>query len=264
MSALILRLAGPMQSWGERSAFNAQRDSASFPTRSGLIGMFAAAQGLARGESLERYDALEFIVRVDRPGTRLTDYHTVGGGFPKERTAATAGGAHKGDAVITERQYLADAVFVVAVSGPDETVRDIAEALRRPHWAPYLGRRACVPDEPLLLRTSVSDPEAELRERVPLSPPDRGTPRGAAEPGRVLVEFYRERPTEGSSELTATDIPVSFGQRDRSYRKRVLYKADEQLPVELRESSNRLHERLVDYALAGATDAEGGTDEPAA
>lgn len=264
MNALILRLAGPMQSWGERSAFNAQRDSAPFPTRSGLIGMFAAAQGLAHGESLERYDALEFTVRVDRPGTRLTDYHTVGGGYPKERTAATAGGSNKGSAVITERQYLADAVFVVAVSGSGETVRDIAEALRRPHWAPYLGRRACVPDEPLLLRAAVSDPDAELRGRVPLSPPDRGTPRGEVEAGKVLVEFYRERRTAKSSELSANDVPVSFGPHDRGYRKRVLYKTVEQLPVELRESDIGLHERLVDYALEGAAGAEGGTDEPAA
>lgn len=261
MTALILRLAGPLQSWGERSAFNSLRDSAPFPTRSGLIGMFAAAQGLERGASLERYDALEFIVRVDRPGTRLTDYHTVGGGFPKERTAATAGGSHKGAAVITERQYLADAVFVVAVRGPEETVRDLAQALRRPHWAPYLGRRACVPDEPLLLRADVSDPELELRERVPLSAPDRGVPQGVAEPGCVLVEFYDERQEEGASELSVTDVPVSFGPSDRGYRKRVLYQTVRQLPLELRDSETELIERLIDYALGGE-ESPGGTHEP--
>ena len=39
---LLLRLAGPLQSWGERSHFN-ERDTARFPTRSGVIGMLAAA-----------------------------------------------------------------------------------------------------------------------------------------------------------------------------------------------------------------------------
>lgn len=261
MTALILRLAGPMQAWGERSAFNSLRDSAPFPTRSGLIGMFAAVQGLERGASLERYDALEFLVRVDRPGTRLTDYHIVGGGFPKERTAATAGGSHKDAAVVTERQYLADAVFVVAVRGPQETVRDIAEALRRPHWAPYLGRRACVPDEPLLLRMGVNDPELELRERVPLSAPDRNVPRGSAEPGRVLVEFYGERQETDSSELSVADVPVSFGPSDRGYRKRALYQTVRQLPDELRDTGTDLVERLIDYALGGE-ESVGGTHEP--
>ncbi|MFI9724576.1 type I-E CRISPR-associated protein Cas5/CasD [Streptomyces sp. NPDC052396] len=169
MTALLLRLAGPLQSWGERSALSAVRDSAAFPTRSALIGMFAAAQGFDRHRGLEDYAGLEFIIRIDRPGVRLTDYHTVGGGLPKERTLATAGGSHKGDAVITRRQYLADAAFVVAVCGPEQDTTRIAEALQHPHWSPYLGRRACVPDEPLLLSAQVTDPETELHLHVPLS-----------------------------------------------------------------------------------------------
>ena len=49
---LLLRLAGPLQSWGMLSHFN-ERDTARFPTRSGVIGLLAAALGIARDEPLD-------------------------------------------------------------------------------------------------------------------------------------------------------------------------------------------------------------------
>ncbi|MFI1393237.1 type I-E CRISPR-associated protein Cas5/CasD [Streptomyces griseoaurantiacus] len=250
MSGLVLRLAGPLQSWGERSAFTPVRDTAPFPTRSALIGLFAAAEGIGRGDGgIDRYDSLQITVRVDRPGTRIVDYHTVGGGMPKARTAATSGGSNKGAAVITRRHYLSDAVFVVAVSGPAQTLARLADALRNPHWAPYLGRRSCVPDEPFLLRADVEDPERELLTRVPLS---HSTPAGTADMP-IAVEFLRERPpTEQSASsadtLDVNDIPVSFSPRGRSHRMRRLYRTVEQLPQALTGPQHSLLRRLIDYA----------------
>ena len=58
MSGLLLRLAGPLQSWGERSAFGV-RDTSAFPTRSGVIGMFAAAEGRNRTAALDDYTQLD-------------------------------------------------------------------------------------------------------------------------------------------------------------------------------------------------------------
>jgi CRISPR system Cascade subunit CasD len=196
VTGLLLRLAGPLQSWGERSAFAAVRDSAPFPTRSGLIGMFAAAEGRSRDQDLAPYAGLEFTVRIDRPGARLIDYHTVGGGYPDHLTAATSGGKHKGDAVITRRHYLADAVFVVAVTGPQDTIARIADALREPHWAPYLGRRSCAPDEPLLLRAHTADPVQELLTRVPLSEPEPRPGHSLQPETTIPVEFLWERPRD--------------------------------------------------------------------
>ncbi|MER6694785.1 type I-E CRISPR-associated protein Cas5/CasD [Streptomyces minutiscleroticus] len=253
MSALLLRLAGPLQSWGERSVFTTVRDSAPFPTRSALIGIFAAAEGLGRDDGgLERYEDLQLTVRVDRPGVRLTDYHTVGGGLPKAQTAATSGGSNKGAAVITRRHYLADAVFVVAVAGPDDTTARLAGALRRPHWAPYLGRRSCVPDEPFVLRDHVDDPERELCTRVPLS---RATPTNRNGDGTetVAVTFLREQPPTGDPAqpvdiLDVNDVPVSFAQHGRSHRARRLYRSVEQLPQDLTGPPPTLLRRLIDYA----------------
>lgn len=252
MRGLLLRLAGPLQSWGERSAFTAQRDTAPFPTRSALIGMFAAADGIGRDDTgaLDRDQALEFTVRIDRPGTRLVDYHTVGGGQPKEKTAATSGGSNKGAAVITRRHYLADAVFVIAVSGPDDTIARLAEALRTPHWSPYLGRRSCVPDEPLLLRTQDGDPVDELLHHVPLSP---DTHRPATEQGTVPVTFLWEspppNPTGGSDVLTVNDMPRSFADHGRSHDRRRVHRTIEHLPAHLTASPHTLHRQLIDYAL---------------
>lgn len=262
MSGLLLRLAGPLQSWGERSAFASVRDTAPFPTRSALIGMFAAAEGIGRDEGgLDRYQDLRLTVRVDRPGIRLVDYHTVGGGFPKNRTAATSGGSNKGAAVITRRHYLSDAVFVVAVTTADDAaVRRLADALSRPHWAPYLGRRSCVPDEPFLLRRHVDDPEEELRTRVPLSrtaprAKDGGAGRGEGD-GTIAVEFLRERPrpAEGSPECVPVDVvdvndmPVTFAQHGRGHTGRRLHRTREPVPLSLAGPSETLTQRLIDYA----------------
>ncbi|MGY3680141.1 type I-E CRISPR-associated protein Cas5/CasD [Streptomyces sp. TE33382] len=79
---LLVRLAGPLQSWGISGRF-AQRDTHSRPTKSGVIGLCAAALGLPREEPLGELAEVRFGVRADRPGTPLRDYHTVGGGtFP--------------------------------------------------------------------------------------------------------------------------------------------------------------------------------------
>ncbi|MER7316235.1 type I-E CRISPR-associated protein Cas5/CasD [Streptomyces halstedii] len=254
MSGLLLRLAGPLQSWGERSAFAPVRETASFPTRSALVGMFAAAEGIARGDTagLKKYEQVRLTVRVDRPGTLLEDYHTVGGGFPKERTAATSGGSNKDAAVITRRQYLSDAVFVVAVTAPDGLAEQLAAALRRPYWAPYLGRRSCVPDEPFLLRRHVDDPEMQLLTGVPLS---------AAEPRdheaeTIAVQFLRERPLPESGPGAAADVievndmPVSFAPHGRTHTGRRLYRTVEPVSSALAGPQKTLLTRLIDYAHA--------------
>ncbi|CAL2073532.1 Type I-E CRISPR-associated protein Cas5/CasD [Streptomyces murinus] len=252
MSGLLLRLAGPLQSWGERSAFTAVRDTAAFPTRSALVGMFAASEGVGREESagLKRYEGVQLTVRVDRPGVLLPDYHTVGGGFPKARTAATSGGGNKGAAVITRRHYLADAVFVVAVTAPDDLTEQLAQALRRPYWAPYLGRRSCPPDEPFLLRGHVSDPEAELLAGVPLS---RTAPCGETE-GTIPVEFLREEPPSGAGAARSADIievndlPVSFAQQGRAHVGRSLYRTVEPVDRGMAGPQHELLDRLIAYA----------------
>ncbi|MFE0762862.1 type I-E CRISPR-associated protein Cas5/CasD [Streptomyces smyrnaeus] len=250
---MLLRLAGPLQSWGERSVFG-NRDTLPFPTRSGLIGMFAAAQGRHRDQNLDAYGALGFTVRIDRPGRLIEDFHTVGGGLPASRGLPTSEGKRRDTALVSRRHYLSDAVFVVAVTGPDRLLAQITDALETPVWAPSLGRRACMPDEPLLLHADAEDPVRELTERVPLSLGHQPAP------GRktVPVDFVWDTPPEGmaaAQRYETTDVPLSFTPGDRRFGSRPLWRTTEELPATLyapRPSSRA----LIDYTLAACAKEE--------
>jgi CRISPR system Cascade subunit CasD len=52
---------------------------------------------------------------------------------------------------LSERFYLADAVFVAAVEGDSTLLRELHAALRAPVYPPYLGRRSCPPSHPVEL-----------------------------------------------------------------------------------------------------------------
>lgn len=73
MATLLLRLAGPIQSWGVESKFEIRR-TINFPTKSGVIGMLAAAFGYSREDSLDELNRLKFGVRIDREGKLIRDY----------------------------------------------------------------------------------------------------------------------------------------------------------------------------------------------
>ena len=234
MSGLVLRLAAPLQSWGEHSAF-ADRDTLRFPTRSGLIGLFASAQGMRRGESLSRYDPLRLTVRVDRPGITLSDFHTVGGGRARNGTVLTAEGGRRSPAtatIVTRRHYLSDAVFVVAVEGEDEVLQPLAAALAKPHWQPYLGRRSCPPDQPLLLRAGAGDPVGDLATKVPVPRHLRRDPDGGVHPGEL--DFVFEGARDDATVMTElADVPDSFARLDRRYRTRAVSVTAQPVPGEL-------------------------------
>ena len=51
MAALLLRLAAPLQSWGADSKFEVRKTDRE-PTKSGVIGLLAAALGLRRDKRL--------------------------------------------------------------------------------------------------------------------------------------------------------------------------------------------------------------------
>jgi len=231
VSGLILRLAGPLQSWGEHSAFG-DRDTVRFPTRSGLIGLLASAEGRIRDEPLDRYAPLRFTVRIDRPGTLCRDFHTIGGGYPRHRTVITAEGKRRTvetATIVTTRHYLADAVFCVAVDGPDELTDTLAAAVRAPRWQPYLGRRSCPPSEPLLVRAGVADAAAELHDRVPLA---RFPQWESAEP--VSVDFVTEGSRSDAGTVTElADVPASFHRLTRRYRTRAITITARPMPAHL-------------------------------
>lgn len=131
---LLLRLEGPMQSWGYRSRFD-YRDTALEPTRSGVIGLICAAMGIARGEEILRFECIRMGVRVDKEGRPERDYHTALGVIKADGKGT--------DTVVSYRDYLADASFTVGLQSEDlQLLRNIADALQRPQWPLFLGRKA--------------------------------------------------------------------------------------------------------------------------
>lgn len=237
---LLLHLAGPLQSWGERSQFN-ERDTAPFPTRSGVIGLLAAALGRRRGESIDDLAGLSLTVRTDRPGVLLRDLHTVGGGLTGRHTVTTADGKKRTGATATllsHRYYLADAVFTAALTGDLDTLETCAGALRDPWWPPYLGRRSCPPEGPLLL--GLFDQPLHHLVHLPLA--RRAT---WADGATIRVDFHGDRPLGdlGASHRPGTDDgttpaghvnddPLTFHSRHRSYRARPRYQRTLTLPAD--------------------------------
>ena len=153
VSTLLLRLTGPLQAWGDRDRFGT-RFTQREPTKSGAIGLVAAALGRPRHDSVDDLAVLRFGVRVDEEGTLLRDYHTVGGAQRRGERYLIAGpdGRPVQRTIETTRYYLADADFLVGLEGQQVgELRTLEQALRAPVWALFLGRKACVPGVPVAL-----------------------------------------------------------------------------------------------------------------
>lgn len=146
---LLLRLEAPLQSYGERAKWDF-RDTAYFPTKSGVIGILACALGLKRGspEIVSLTERLVVSVRADNPGSISRDFQTVSGII---RTAEGGQRGNKGElsTITSERQYLEDASFLVAICADYSTLERCRDALLSPVWPPYLGRKSCVPTRPV-------------------------------------------------------------------------------------------------------------------
>lgn len=135
---LLLRLSAPLQSWGSESMYD-NRETDSMPTKSGVIGMLAAALGIKRDGNLDDLRKLRFGVRIDLPGIKLNDFQITQMG-------------EKFNSNLSKRIYLSDAIFLVGVGSTDiEYLEKIERALKHPQYAIFLGRRSCPPTQPLVL-----------------------------------------------------------------------------------------------------------------
>lgn len=181
---LLLRLDAPLMSFGG-VAVDAHGITEAHPTLSMLTGLLANAMGYEHGqaEALERLqERIHFGARRDVAGrdergraldqphsAPLVDYQTVdlgqphlaGGGWTSWGRLEKRAGAFSTGTHIRLRHYLADHVFLVALTlrpadeAPD--VDDLARALRTPTRPLFLGRRCCLPSEPMLIDEVESD-----------------------------------------------------------------------------------------------------------
>jgi CRISPR system Cascade subunit CasD len=149
-NTLFLRLEGPLQSWGERGRWSI-RDTASEPTKSGVVGLLACALGQSADDDLRALShSIRIGIRCDRAGTVLRDYHTVVGGvMSAEGKIKINANTKEPETVVSERFYLADASFLVAVQAKPELIARLSHALQNPVWPFFLGRKSCPPAMPV-------------------------------------------------------------------------------------------------------------------
>ena len=159
------------------------------PTKSGVVGMLAAALGLRRDADLARLNALKFGVRADREGEDITDFHM----------------AHsEKSSYVTYRHYLCDAVFLAGLEGEEELLKELEVALHNPQFPLFLGRRSCPPTLPVVMGIRNLPLETALRKEAPLT-----------EKHENLLRIQIE--TDNSDAGMIQDMPISFNPARRVY-----------------------------------------------
>ena len=146
LNTLFLRLEGVLQSWGERGRWTV-RDTARYPTKSGVVGLLGAALGVNNDRLASLSSQLKMGIRVDRLGEIARDYHTVTSGV-----VMAEGGVKGGDdpqTVVSHRFYLCGASFLVALQGEPNLIATLADAVQNPVWFLSLGRHCCIPSRPI-------------------------------------------------------------------------------------------------------------------
>lgn len=192
MSTLLLRLAAPLQSWGVNSKYDT-RTTQREPTKSGVLGLLAAALGIRRDdyEALKELSKLNFGVRVDKEGNMMRDFHMVHG--------------IKSD-YVTYRYYLSDAIFLCGLESEDaKLLNDYNEALTHPKFPVFLGRRSCPPTLPLTLGIRNCSLETALENEPPLW--------GGGDSVRIVLDSEND---EGVSAV-CNDVPISFSPHRREF-----------------------------------------------
>ena len=160
MDYLVFKLYGPMASWG-KIAVGQARHSESFPTKSSLIGLLAAALGIKRDEEARQHalaHGYHFAIKQLAIGTHGSDFHTaqapdsVGKFQYRTRKDELELGRDRLGTVLSQRDYRFDALHLIAVNVLDTapySLADLKQALECPVYPLSLGRKSCPLAAPL-------------------------------------------------------------------------------------------------------------------
>ncbi|GAA5112688.1 type I-E CRISPR-associated protein Cas5/CasD [Haloechinothrix salitolerans] len=208
MSVVALRLAGPMQAWGSGSRF-VRRTTEMAPTKSGIIGLVAAAKGLRRTDPLEDLLSLRFGVRIDQPGQLMRDFQTA------QRPQRKRDGTIEWKSLpLSHRYYVSGAVFLALLEGERTLLEAIDAAVRAPHFPLYLGRRSCPPAGRVAVGVFDYDLDTAF-ERI-----EWQTRKGEQERHRervVELATARDASPEEPEADPMRDAPLSFDPNRRQY-----------------------------------------------
>jgi CRISPR system Cascade subunit CasD len=225
---LTFALAAPLAAFGA-IAVGERRSGWDRPGRSAVFGLLGACLGIERDDedaqaALAGQYGLALLCHA--PGRLLADYHTAQ--VPSTQrgrrfaTRAQELAAPALNTVLSRRDYRSGAWHLAAVwpraTAPRWPLADLAQAMRRPVFVPYLGRKSCPLGLPLaphiddqapdavaaLLARHAGGPEAAWRDRfagdgngdlmIVLDAPPCGS--AAGDPGHVAADDPRRRRIE--------------------------------------------------------------------
>ena len=222
MATLLLRLAAPLQSWGADSKFETRKTNRE-PTKSGVIGLLAAALGLRRDDTagLARLNGLHFAVRADREGSLLVDFHTANRLSERQQKENREKGKKPEAPYVTYRHYLQDAVFLVGLESEDTALlQELETALKHPVYPLYLGRRSCPPTLPLCLGIRAGKLLDTLRAEPLLVKQRNGAP----------LRIVADADPADAAAVPRRDLAVSFSPIHRQYGFRPVREWNTNLP----------------------------------
>lgn len=174
MDYLLMRLYAPLSSWGA-VAIGEERPTNDHPTRGAILGLLGAALGIRRDDQQQLQalaDCIGMASKTYSRGTILRDYHTI------QTTAAIKGQCFhtrkqelqstKLETILSSRDYREDGLWMVAIwlkpkseqkneqnAGQPDYEFDLPalqQALERPKFTLYLGRKSCPLAMPLTPR----------------------------------------------------------------------------------------------------------------
>lgn len=214
---LLFNLYGPLASWGD-VAVGEYRPTESHPSKSAVVGLVAAGLGLERSREDQLrvlFDDYGFGVRINWPGELLRDYHTIQ--VPPRRRGVTyrtrkqeleSDGLYT---ILSSRDYRTDAWYTIAiwaaVESPTFALADISEALSKPKFSLYLGRKSCVLALPLA-PTIVS--AATLR--MAFDQYTRSSPTWFMDNENLTQSYYWE---QLSADIAGMQPTMTLSRRDR-------------------------------------------------
>ena len=214
MKTILLKFAGPLQSYGTSSHFET-RYTEYYPSKSAVIGLLAACLGYRRdeAENLRELSKLQFAVRIDQDGTLLRDYHIARSYNEKGVESKT---------YVTNRYYLEDALFVVALSGMDELIDTLTKAIKSPYFQPFMGRRSLPVPVDFFLGESAEDILDSLRNLPWQAAPWYKIKKGKQGIGeKISLEVYADEEILKDEKISRSklrrDIPISFSQKGRQF-----------------------------------------------
>lgn len=214
MRHLLLHLESPLMAFGGET-IDQLGVTRRFPAASMLTGLFANALGWRRTQTLAHQnlqDRLVFAVRIDRePATRwpMRDFQTaqlshMDRGWTTRGTPDKRGGGRQtyNPPHIRQREYLADMVVTVALrlepEGDSPNLDRLADALQQPARPLFIGRKPCLPSNPLF--------EGFIEERTALD--------------ALLAWPLSNAPLPAAAEGATTSVQVVWSAREQPQRTR--------------------------------------------